>query len=113
MEESFAEDRKFFADLDRGIIKKRTPTISFANFEVYMRTLTPKRLELLNTIKAEHPKTIKELSMITRRDFKNVYQDIQLLKTYDLVKLKKTPLGLMPILGYDEIQLDIRIPLTA
>ena len=111
--EFFEEGRKFFSELDKGIFRKHTPTISFENFEIYMRTLTPKRLELLRVVKSKNPKTIKELSLLAQRDFKNVYQDIQLLKRYDLLKLKRTPLGLTPIISYDRIELDIKIPLTA
>ncbi len=113
LKESFEKDKRFFADLDRGIFRKCTPTISFENFEIYKKTFTPKRIELLQIIKYRNPKTIKELSIMAGRDFKNVYSDLKLFKMYDLVKLKKTSLGLMPVIYYDRIELDIKIPLAA
>ena len=71
--------------------------------------LTPKRLEILKTTKSKTPKNIRELANITKRDFKNVYEDVRILKDLGMIKLKKTVDGLMPIAIYDEIE--IRIPL--
>lgn len=111
LEESFDEAKKFFSDLNKGILKKHTPIIGFTDFETYKRILTLKRLELLKVIKLKKPKTIKELADITKRNFKNVYTDIKILERLELVKLKKTNSGLMPNVAYDEINLDIKIPL--
>src|SRR3989344_2999064 len=112
LEDSFREARKVASEIDRGIFKRRMPEINFESFEIYKKTFTPKRIELLQIIKSRNPKTIKELSLMAQRDFKNVYSDLKLLKMYDLVKLKKTTQGLMPRIAYDEIILDMRIPLA-
>ena len=112
-EETFKDSRKFASDLDKGIFKKHTPELGFASYENYKKMLTEKRLELLGTIKTKKPKSIKELATISNRDFKNVYDDIKLLETLGLVKLKKDPPGLIPIVLYDEIDIDIKIPLNA
>lgn len=109
--DSFREDKKFFSELDKGIIKKHTPTINFENFEIYKKILTPRRLELLKFIKSKKPKTIKALSVEIKRDFKNVYDDVKLLESVGLVELKKSELGLVPVTIYDEIEMNIRIPL--
>nr|MBI4156283.1 hypothetical protein [Candidatus Woesearchaeota archaeon] len=113
LKESFEEDRKFFADIDNGIFKKYTPEINFESFKTYKKFLTPKRLELLKVIKLRKPKNIKELSEITKRDFKNIYEDVKILETLDLLKLKKSDSGLKPIVNYDEINMNIKIPLQA
>ena len=110
LEESFKEAKKVARELDKGIFKKRTPVFGFETIEVYRKTLTPKRLEILEVTKTKKPKTISELAKLTKRDFKNVYTDVKFLEGYDLIKLKKTNLGLMPNVIYDEI--DIKIPLT-
>ncbi|MEK6951839.1 MAG: hypothetical protein AABX29_02385 [Nanoarchaeota archaeon] len=111
LEKSFREDKKFFSNLDKGIIKKHTPTINFENFDIYKKILTPKRLELLKFIKSKKPKTIKALSIEINRDFKNVYDDVKLLESVGLIELKKSDLGLVPVTIYDEIEMNIRIPL--
>lgn len=112
LEDSFKESRKFASDLDRGILKKHTPELSFENFQIYKRMLTYKRLELLRIIKLKKPKTIKELSTIASRDFKNVYDDVKMLETLGLLKLKKSASGLVPIVIYDELDINIKVPLN-
>jgi len=111
LEDSFKESRKVAREIDRGIFKKHTPIINFTDFKTYKKMLTEKRLELLSTIRFKKPETIKQLSIITQRDFKNVYDDVKMIETIGLLKLKKTNLGLMPVVLYDEIDIDIKIPL--
>ena len=113
LEESSKEAIEVAREIDKGIFKKRTPAISFENFEVYLRTFTQKRMNLLKIIGSKKPKTISELTNITKRNFKNIHSDIKILKTYGLIKLEKSNLGLMPIALYDEVDIDIKIPLTA
>jgi len=112
LEESFKEAKKFAREFDRGIIKKHTPTLGFANYKIYKKILTEKRLELLRTIKTKKPRSIKELAKISKRDFKNVYDDVKILEAQGLVKLKKIASRLTPIVLYDEIDIDIKIPLN-
>jgi len=109
LEDSFKESKKIAAEIDKGIFKRHTPIINFTDFETYKKMLTPKRLEILKTTKSKTPKNIRELANITKRDFKNVYEDVRILKDLGMIKLKKTVDGLMPIAIYDEIE--IRIPL--
>ena len=113
LEESFKEDMKFASEVDKGIFKKHIPELSFTNFKMYKKMLTQKRLELLSIIKIKKPKSIKELSVISNRDFKNIYDDIKILKTLGFVKLKKSSNGLTPIVLYDEIDIAIKIPIEA
>ncbi|MBL7148346.1 MAG: hypothetical protein ISS82_05965 [Nanoarchaeota archaeon] len=111
LETSFRETKKILSEIDRGIFKQHTPTLNFENFQIYKKVLTPKRLELLRVIKSEKPNNIKGLATVTHRDFKNVYDDVKMLETLGLLKLKKSNSGFMPIVLYDEIDIDIKIPL--
>ena len=111
LKEANKEARKFAHDFDSGIFTEHTPTIGFADFVIYKKFLSEKRLELLGIIKSKKPKSIKDLASIARRDFKNVYEDLKMLKTFDLVKFKKTKSGIVPTVVYDEIDLDIKIPI--
>lgn len=113
LEDSFKESKKVATEIDKGIFKKRTPIINFTEFETYKKMLTQKRLEMLETIKSKKPKNIKELANISKRDFKNVYEDIKILKELGMIKLKKTPDGLMPTAIYDEIDIKIKMPMSA
>lgn len=51
--------------------------------------ITPKRLELLYALAGFHVESINELARKLRRDVKNVYQDLQVLKKLGFVTLKK------------------------
>ncbi|MEM3616973.1 MAG: hypothetical protein QXJ31_03565 [Candidatus Bathyarchaeia archaeon] len=51
--------------------------------------LTPKRIELLYRLATSRVESINDLAKKLRRDVKNVYQDLQVLKKMDFVKLSK------------------------
>src|SRR5271154_5852511 len=61
--------------------------ISFPDFETLGRVITGARLELLNAIRLQKPKSIQELARLVTRDFKNVYQDVKLLAQFGLIDL--------------------------
>lgn len=64
--------------------------ISFPDFETLGRIITGARLELLNAIRIEKPKSIQELARIVDRDFKNVHQDVKLLAEFGLIEIVET-----------------------
>ena len=51
--------------------------------------LTPKRLELLYSVASLRPESINDLAQKTRRNVKNVYQDLKALETLGFVTFKK------------------------
>lgn len=51
--------------------------------------LTPKRLELLHNLGSLHIESINDLAQKTRRNVKNVYQDLLVLKKLGFVTFKK------------------------
>ncbi len=113
LEESFTEDKKVANEIDSGIFRQRTPTLSLGDYQTYKKILTPKRLELLRIISVEKPKNIKELATLAKRDFKNVYDDSKILESVGLIKLKYSQTGLIPKGLYNEIDIQIKIPLEA
>jgi len=54
-----------------------------------LRSLTPKRLELLYALSDMRVDSINDLAHKVRRDVKNVYQDLQALKHLGLVRLSR------------------------
>ncbi len=46
-------------------------------------------MEILHVIREKHPKSIYQLAKITKRDFKNVYEDVKTLKYFGLIKMGK------------------------
>ncbi len=87
--------------MDRAFREMKRPSgkyagmtiLSFPSFEVLGRVISPSRLELLSAIRKEKPKSIQALSRIVKRDFKNVYQDINALAEAGLLELKKQGKG--------------------
>jgi len=51
--------------------------------------LTPKRLEPLHCLASLRPDSINDLAQKTRRNVKNIYQDLKALKTLGFVTFKK------------------------
>lgn len=71
--------------------------------------LTPKRLELLYSLASLRPESINDLARKTRRDVKNVYQDLKMLKTLGFVSFKKRgKRNIVPETSVEEIALLIR-----
>jgi len=71
--------------------------------------LTPKRLELLYSLVSLRPESINDLAQKTRRNVKNVYQDLKTLKTLGFVTFKKRgKRNIVPETLVEEITLLIR-----
>lgn len=73
--------------LDNPEILPDELTIIKLSEEEKRKILTPKRLELIRTIKKEKPKSIKELARKVERPREAVSRDLRILKTYGLLKL--------------------------
>jgi len=58
------------------------------NYE-QLASLTPKRMELLNYLANLHVESINELAHKIRRDVKNVYEDLLVLRKLELVMLRR------------------------
>ena len=71
--------------------------------------LTPKRLELLYSLASLRIESINDLAQKTRRDVKNVYQDLQALRSLGFVTFKKRgKRNIVPETLVEEITLLIR-----
>jgi len=55
----------------------------------HVKILTPKRIELLHVLANSRVESINDLAKKLRRNVKNVYQDLQVLKKIGFVKLNK------------------------
>ena len=57
------------------------------------KVISPARLELLAAIRRMKPKSMQQLAKLVKRDFKNVYNDVQSLVEFSLVELKSKGRG--------------------
>lgn len=53
--------------------------LTFLDLETMLATLSPKRLELLRDVRRHGPGSIKSVATRLKRDYKNVYSDVQVL----------------------------------
>lgn len=85
--------------------------LSFPNLETLRKTLTPKRIALLRTIRKQHPRSLYELAKCTGRDIKNIKEDITLLENNRLIELKpgNNRNALVPSLNYGVLQIEIAL----
>jgi len=71
--------------------------------------LTPKRLELLTSLVSLRPESINDLAHKTKRDVKNVHQDLKMLKALGFVSFKKRgKRNIVPETLVEEITLLVR-----
>ena len=98
--------------IERGERVKKEEGIYFESAEAFRKALTSKRLELLRLIKKHHPKTLRHLSRLAKRDLKNVAQDVELLENLGLLSTRKEKEGrkeVSPTVDYDAIELMIAV----
>jgi predicted transcriptional regulator len=67
--------------------------------------LTPKRLELLDSLSRMRVDSISELAERVRRDVKNVYLDLKALESLGLITLRRRGRSLIPELSVEELTL--------
>ncbi len=72
----------------------------------FRKIFTQKRLEILNKLNKAQPNSIAELSRMLKRNIKNVYDDLQILNKFNLIKLKKQGKNIKPELDVVEVTLD-------
>lgn len=84
--------------------------ISFASIDLMWKTLTPRRWDLIRTMTASGPMTIREAARRVGRDVKAVHGDIQALLKNGV--LEKTDDGRV-VFPYDAVHVDFTITKAA
>jgi predicted transcriptional regulator len=71
-----------------GIQKKNE--IIFLNFESAFKVFSKNKMQILQTVAQENPRSIYELAKFLEKDFKSVHTDIKYLVSIGLIELKET-----------------------
>lgn len=86
-----------FAQVARRVEKQQKVKSKRATYvadsETARAIFTEGRLRMIQTIKDELPDSIYALAKILKRDFKNVYQDVQFLADIGILRLEETKQG--------------------
>ncbi|MCP4430385.1 MAG: hypothetical protein GY806_05345 [Gammaproteobacteria bacterium] len=80
--------------------------LNFEDFSRLTSVLTPKRLELMKTLRQQGPLSVRALSKQLDRDYKNVHADAGALKAVDLIQ--RTDEGLL-VAPWDVIDAHVRL----
>lgn len=88
---------------------QRETGVYFASLEAFRKAITPKRMQLLHTIRSEEPSSLHELAKLLNRDIKNVSDDVIFLEQIGLIERKRYDNKTAPRSAYDEMQVKIAI----
>ncbi|MFH1053742.1 MAG: hypothetical protein V1740_04995 [Candidatus Woesearchaeota archaeon] len=100
---SLNEFAETFEKVRKGEYVEPKEVVSFTNFDVFRSFFTDKRMQLLKIIKEKKPKSIYQLAKLAKRNYKNVYDDVKLLKYYGLVTNKDNKVRT----DFDKIEVDV------
>lgn len=105
--------KKELREIDRGKSKKlKEDSISFQSLDQLREFLTPKRLELLRTIRHKKPSSIYELAKLVSRTPENVNTDLKFLEKLgfvEITKVKEIRKKSVPEVSYDKMTLEIAV----
>lgn len=85
LKEALKEFAEVFGKVKKG--EKVTPKrgVGFSDVNSFRRFFSKKRMELLSAIKHKKPKSVYQLAKILNRQYKNVYDDVELLEELGLI----------------------------
>lgn len=106
-EESLAQFGEALEETIQGVEVEPFEGIGLENMVDLLKTLTPKRWELIQRLKREGPLTLYALAKVLGRDYKNVRLDVKALEDWGIIERDKAGRVLVP---WDEI--DVRVPLA-
>jgi len=86
VEESLAKFKEAWIQAEKGKLKKKPIEIlHFENMFLLLKTLSPRRLELMQQLHMQGLSSIRALAKLLNRDYRNVYDDIKALDKIGLV----------------------------
>ncbi|AAG18679.1 conserved hypothetical protein [Halobacterium salinarum NRC-1] len=85
------------------------PVLNFESYTELSRLLSPKNLELLETISEHDPESISEAAELVDRDYKQVHQNLSELEDIGVITFEHSDTGQakQPKLAYDGLEIDI------
>jgi predicted transcriptional regulator len=91
---------------ETGEIEQAEIHLNFEDFAMLSSVLTPKRLELMKTLRQHGPLSVRALAKMLDRDYKNVHADAGALETVDLIQRNDEGLLVAP---WDVIDAHVRL----
>ena len=95
--------------IQQGKKVKKVGGIYFSSFEDFRKELTPKRLELLHSIKTHRPSSINQVARLVKRYIKNFSDELKYLAQIGLIERKEKEKEISPTINYEKILLEISV----
>jgi len=85
------------------------PVLNFESYAELSRLLSPKNLELLESISEHEPDSIREAAELVDRDYKQVHRNLSELEDIGVIEFEESNVGQAkkPGLAYDGLEIDI------
>ena len=80
-----------------------TPRLSFASYDDFAETLTPRVLELIETVRSTEPASINETARVVDRDVKNVHEELSRLAQLGIIFFEEDGQCKRPVVWFDEL----------
>jgi predicted transcriptional regulator len=90
----------------RGEPLEKENTLTFPSVERLFKTLTPARWEVVKALQTKEFQSIRELAKYLKRDYANVWRDVQILNDLGIVEIEETEKGHRAYIPYDRIVLE-------
>jgi len=107
-------EAKFHDDVTEGIERlaqddtaDSTPTLAFTSYDELLGTLTPRVLDLIETVRREKPASINQTSRIVGRDVKNVHEELNQLAQLGIIFFEKEGQRKRPVVWFDELIINL------
>ena len=91
---------------ETGEIEQAEIHLNFEDFAMLASVLTPKRLELMKTLRQHGPLSVRALARQLERDYKNVHADVSSLEKVGLIQRTEEKLLVAP---WDVIDAHVRL----
>lgn len=112
--DEFHDDvRSTIRSLERGENVDSPPTVSFGSYDDLMETLTPRVLDLIESIRRDEPESINETARIVDRDVKNVHEELARLARLGFVYFEEQGQRKRPVVWFDELVINLSFDLEA
>ena len=89
--------------------KQTDAVVSFENAEGIRRLLTDRRLELLRSLMGAPAESITELAERLDRSYSVVYDDVEILAEYGIVKFRRDGQSKQPFVPYRTIEFEVTV----
>lgn len=95
--------------IERGEKVRKRTGVYFTSLEAFRKVLTVQRMNLLRLIREEKPASLHQLARLSRRNIKNVSDDVKYLAQVGLIELKDSGKKISALVNYDKILLEIAV----